>query len=152
MRHVGRGATALNLLATRTHLKSQLREIRYRVSVHGTSGPRAIPSFHTQFSSPSEVRSTAEGVETSVAMLRRTTGVSYTAAPMFRTRACRRFMHRHTGEPYTARGEITGLRYTRRWSNPAIFFGFLPPNCTKPSCTKDKTSTTVVLSKWGGVQ
>ena len=124
-------------------LNSQLREILYRVSVHGTVAPKGIPAFHTQNSRTNAV-SMVRGFAPELASSEQGhTGFSYTALPTFGTRVHRQVMHAATGASYTEDAQITGGSYTKNLRKALKSQIFSQGNCTKPSCTKLNNSVDV---------
>jgi hypothetical protein len=144
---VGSSATALNQLASRMELKSRPWEIYYRVSVHGTSAPKLLPSFHTRNSPTAACLAFAQTRRSEHSSLTRITVKSYTDAPGCEARRYRSSTHAATGMSNTQQARNTVKPYTRNCSKCPVFHIFLPANCTKPSCTKIKTAFAVHLKK-----
>src|SRR5271165_4617631 len=98
-------------------LKSQLPEIQYRVSVHGTLAASAIPAFHTpqltlNIASSSRVVCGERGSHRCLV-----TGFSYTGLPHSGSRLHRETAHDATGGRYTEVRRTTGEPYTRNRLN-----------------------------------
>jgi hypothetical protein len=151
-RPVGRSATALNQLVSRMALKSLLPEIQYRVSVHGTLAPRALPSFHTQKRTRLAESWSRRFACEQLYRRQRSTVFSYTALPFSGSRLHRLVMHGATVVRYTEGGRTTVGSYTEqvcKWSKILIFFR---PNCTKLSSTNHNNTHDEVFWVRGEVQ
>lgn len=134
---VDRSASALNQLDSPMAVNSQLREILYRVSVHGTVAQKSIPAFHTQKVQPTAATRSRSFAHELASRARTDTGFSYTVLPTSSARDHRQVIHTATGAPYTEVGVITGGSYTSGRCNYLESQNFFQANCTKPSCTKN---------------
>lgn len=128
--------TGLNQLL-REDLKSQLRKLCYRVSVHGTLGQGLLPAFHTRNVAIVSPASSDRSARSLVARVGPNTVFSYTLLPVNGSLFHRDAMHGTTVFPNTKGGRTTGGRYTRLDRKPAQSLAFETRNCTKPSSTND---------------
>ena len=149
---VGRSATALNQLASRMALKSQLPEIQYRVSVHGTLAPKGIPAFHTQNRLMLPGRAPQMFAQKTHRHIEQSTGVSYTNLPASGSPLYRGTVHGTTGRSYTKLRGTTGGPYTVTYTNQPILLVISRANYTKLSSTNHNNRAVVFLGNRGGVQ
>src|SRR5215469_9135131 len=123
------------------------RMILHRVSVHGTSGKKGIPSIHTRSDHGALCCRRSRTTLQMLSGTGETTVFPCTGSPNLGARTHRRMMHTPTVFSYTGRARTTVCRYTETWAIIPVLHSVFRPNCTKPSCTKDNNRVGVLFER-----
>jgi len=123
------GASALNQIALGWALERRLKNIRYRVPVHGTFPKFQLPSFHTRM--PTSGADPFGYVAGEKWLGRKATVLSYTEAPSDRTPASREVAHVPTVIPSTENNDFTVFLHTMDRDKRSTSLAIPAANCTK---------------------